>query len=131
MGLLERLRSGASGPRGLGQIAGHLAALLNSEQGYASVIGDFGVPSSVKEGAPPKAREPQDPVERLRRELVKSISRHEPALGDFELHAVSRDPLGHVTFALDGRHAETGAAVHLRLLFDVWTRRFEVMRGRG
>lgn len=129
MALLERLRSGASGPRGAGQIAGHLAALLNSEQGYASVVQDFGVPSSVKEGAPPKAREPVDPVERLRRELVKSIERYEPGLAEFELYAVSRDPLGRVTFALEGRHAETNVALHLRVLFDVWTRRFEVMRG--
>ncbi len=127
MALLERLRVGSSGPRPVREVAAHLTSLLNSERGFASVLEDFGVSSGAKWGAPPAEKDPRDPIERLRLELVRNIERYEPALTDVVLRATSRDVRGRVTFLLDGRHAETGNVARLRLVFDIWTRRLEVV----
>ncbi len=122
MALLERLRVGASGPRRVRDVVTHLTALLNSERGFASVLGDFGVSSGAKCGAPPVEKDPRDPIERLRLELVRNVERYEPALTRVVLRATSRDGGGRVAFLLTARHAETGDPVRLRLVFDIWTR---------
>ena len=59
--------------------------------------------------------------------LKQLVERYEPALTDVVLRATSRDVRGRVTFLLDGRHAETGNVARLRLVFDTWTRRLEVV----
>lgn len=131
MALLERLRSGSASPRGVQQVARHLTDLLGSERGFASVVGDFGVTSETKWGAPAGEGAPVDPIERLRLELVRNIERYEGALGEFTLTARSRDPAGRVAFTLKGRFLGSREEVRLVLVFDIWTRRFEVREERS
>lgn len=130
MALLERLRSGSAGPRGAQQIASHLGDLLGGEQGFASVLAEFGVRSETKWGAPAGEGLPRDPIERLRLELVRNIARYEGALEQFSLTAASRDPAGRVVFVLAGRLRTTQSEIRLRLVFDLWTRRIEVTEVR-
>lgn len=130
MALLERLRSGSAGPRGAEHVAAHLRDLLVGERGFASVLPDFGVRSETKWGAPATEGEPEDPIERLRLELVRNIARYEGALGDFTLTALSRDAGGRVRFLLTGRLRSSGAVVRLHLVFDIWTRRVDVTEAR-
>jgi predicted component of type VI protein secretion system len=122
MALLERLRVGSSGPRRVRDVVTHLTALLNSERGFASVLGDFGVSSGAKWGAPPSEKDPPDPIERLRLELVRNVERYEPALTRVVLRPTSRDVGGRVTFLLTALHSETREPVRLRLVFDIWSR---------
>lgn len=129
MALLERLRSGSAGPRGVEHVAAHLRDLLAGERGFASVLPEFGVCSETKWGAPAGEGAPADPIERLRLELSRNIARYEGALEDFTLTALSRDAAGRVKFLLTGR-LRTGAALRLHLVFDIWTRRVEVLEVR-
>ena len=124
--MLEALAGGVSGERSVATVTQHLQHLLGSTEGYAAVLGDYGLSAEASLGAPGAEAEDKLPEERLRAELLRNLLKFEPALREAELSICSRDARGRLYFLLSAGLFRSEPRFTWGIRFNVWSRQILV-----
>lgn len=104
-------RFGPSGKRTdeLDHVVQNISAILNTKEGFGSVIGQLGIGSYLaRQGS-------RDSLETLTQEIKDCITRYEPRLQDFEMELLGKTAELYLCWNLTGR--VSGKRCKLRLLF--------------
>jgi type VI secretion system protein len=93
----------------LEHVVKNLTAILNTKQGFGSVVGKLGIGDYLA------AQGSRDSLRALTQEITEEITRYEPRLLHMELTFVGKTPDLHLVFIVTGTVA--GKRCKLRLLF--------------
>lgn len=109
MAFLDRFSSSPKHKDELDHVVSNLTAILNTKEGYGSVVGQLGIGSYLaKQGS-------RDALSTLKEEIAEEIRRHEPRLKDVTLEVAGKTPDLYLCFDLLGQLA--GKRCKLRVLF--------------
>jgi type VI secretion system protein len=110
MAFLDRFAYTKTRSDELDHVVENLTAILNTKQGYGSVIGSLGIGGYLSRQASREA------VSELTREIDEGIRRYEPRLKDMELKLLGRTADLQLCFEITGK--VSGKRCKLRLMFD-------------
>lgn len=110
MAFLDRFAHEKTRTDELDHVVENLTAILNTKEGYGSVVGRFGIGSYLaKQGS-------RDSVRTLMNEITEEIALYEPRLTDFELDLIGKNSDLNLVFSIVGK---VGARrCKLRMLFN-------------